>query len=298
MSNESNNNNADDSLVVTDNFGGGSVKVQAGYDEGQSSLPAPEMIKVGGGTYKLNSQDGTVTKSDCAKYVADPISEAQESITNGGSIIGTLRDTGGGRNIDGKNPNQLTVQTPMGQMSLGAAEVLGLVSKNAEGNWVDVSQSEIADAMDTTETPEVNPHTAPKFAPEVEAHIEAVVSDIGDVNATNILQQVSSRMTVDDEGILRGDINTSMLSDAQADVVHETMQGMLPLLSEQANNFLEFEHDFSDSDLNDYSQWFWSPSNAGMRSGTITKHFTSADMSGYVESIEAFRLHQRHNKKS
>jgi hypothetical protein len=277
---------------------GGTLSLQIGSNGESSSNLATEdsgsvQIKHTGKTHTLNGVGGEASETSAQSIEIS--SDYSETLAKTGSVMSTLRTTGGTSNFEGKDARQLLVDTPDGTVSLQVAELLGHVTKDMNGNYSDVVAT---DSNEATHTDNLVVDSAPNFNDEVEASVSELIGDIGEGTTLSVLSQIASRGQLDEDGNLGGHLDLKGMDDMTATRVNEVVNAVMPEMQGQVNDFLMFDKDMSQDDLEDFSRWFWSEASEAKsgRSQALTKHFSDRDMSGYTEMLEHYKTHKRYNK--
>lgn len=286
---------SEDSEVVT-KMGGSVLSYQVGGETNTSNLAEsgvrPEtQLKAGGKTYSINVGDGggVTEKVHASIQTGENIPQFSNK---GESTVATMTTTGGSKNINGKSSDQLLVTTPEGTMSVSTAMVLGHVTQDVNGNYLDATPTE----ENSVGKAEID--SAGHLDADIESNISALSSELGDSRMLNIISQIATRTSADEEGAMGLQLDLNGLTNEQSSRACETIEQAMPALEEQARGFLMYENDFSEADADEFSDWFWSKESVAkdMRVSSIIKHFSGGDLSGYREMIQEFRFHQRHKK--
>lgn len=280
---------------------GGVTSIQYGgnaSDVSNAALPGTRNIQInkhGSGVTKII--DGELSKDDAQgiQYTGD----GGLNYKNSGSVMSTLRTEGGSSNITGKSPANLVVDTIFGTTSLDAAEKLGVVVKDMNGNYTDADPDEVQakdKAKETDKKTERPEHWAPNFEPEAESAASELVAEHGEGKVVSILGQIASRGVILEDGTLGGKLNMEGMTDDEAIKAGEVINQIAPEMNQQVREFMMFEQGLTPDEADELSKYFWSPSASDKRSSALIKHFSDGDLSGYMEILKDFKVKQRGGK--
>jgi len=231
-----------------------------------------------------------------------------EVLKNSGSVLATLRTTGGSSNVQGKDASQLIVDTEDGTMSLQVALNLGYVSKDINGVYSDVKKSDASSGLEVSpagsggnddDSGDGDVNQAGHLDAYDESRLNDIREEVGDSVVQSIVSQIASNLTLSEDGLAEIEQfkDAAGLTDAQADRVADVLTDVLPSFQQQATDFLTSQHGLQGDDYESFIKWVYgSPDARPLLMESIQGHYANGDMSGYTKLLDLFRTNGKYWK--